>query len=76
VNLQGVDVTSQFLEGTTVVLESRSHWVQKKPCLLKKPLLRLLTIFDGAFSKKLIEGSGVTGVLLKENGIKITSIKV
>ena len=46
-----------------------------KEAILKQrsPSCGLSQIYDGAFSKTVIKGDGVTAALLKQNGIKVIS---
>jgi uncharacterized protein YbbK (DUF523 family) len=77
VNLQGVDVSSQFLKGAAEALRI-AQAVGATVALLteKSPSCGCGVIFDGSFQDKFIAGDGVTAALLKRNGIKVTSIKV
>ena len=77
VNMQGVDVTSQFLKGACEVLRiAQSIGATEALLTEKSPSCGCGLIFDGTFSDKFIEGNGVTAALLKKNGIKVTCIKV
>lgn len=71
INKEGKDVTEEYQKGALETL---------KICLEEKIDLAILKsnspscgcgkIYDGTFSKKLIDGDGVTAKLLKKNGIK------
>jgi uncharacterized protein YbbK (DUF523 family) len=77
VNMNGVDVTRQFLDGAREALKI-ARAVDAKEALLteKSPSCGCGMIFDGTFSDKLVEGDGVTAALLKKHGIKVTCVKV
>jgi uncharacterized protein YbbK (DUF523 family) len=76
-NMDGVDVTSQFVKGATEVLKI-ARAVEAKEALLteKSPSCGCGVIFDGSFSDKFIVGDGVTAALLKKNDVKVTCVKV
>ncbi|MCL4430149.1 MAG: DUF523 domain-containing protein [Chloroflexi bacterium] len=77
VNMEGVDVTSQFVKGATEVLKIAQAIGAKEALLTEKsPSCGCGLIFDGTFSDKFIAGDGVTAALLKKNGIKVTCVKV
>ena len=77
VNMEGVDVTKEFVEGANAVL-SIARSVGAKEALLteKSPSCWCGKIFNGSFSGKFTEGDGVAAALLKKNGVKVTCIKV
>lgn len=74
INKDGIDVTYEYNLGAKKVLE-----IMKKNnatvAILKSnsPSCGCGQVYDGTFSKKLIDGDGVTTKLLKENGIKVIS---
>jgi len=77
VNMQGVDVTSQFVKGAAEVLRiAQSIGATEALLTEKSPSCGCGLIFDGAFSNKFVKGKGVTAALLEKNGIKVTTIKV
>ena len=77
VNIQGVDVTRQFIEGAHEVLKIAQGMGAKEVLLTEKsPSCGCGLIFDGSFSAKFREGDGVTSALLKKNGIKVFCVKV
>jgi uncharacterized protein YbbK (DUF523 family) len=77
VNMQGQDVTSQFLKGAQEALKIAMAVGAKEALLTERsPSCGCGLIFDGSFKDKFIEGDGVTAALLKKNGIKVTCIKV
>jgi len=76
VNLQGIDVTDEFMVGAYDALKIAEAIGAKEALLIEKsPSCGCGAIFDGSFTDKLREGDGVTAALLKKNGIKITCIK-
>ncbi len=76
VNLQGIDVTDEFMVGAYETLKIAQAVGAKEALLVEKsPSCGCGAIFDGSFTDKLREGDGVTTALLKKNGIKVTSIK-
>lgn len=72
INKDGIDVTEEYRLGALKTLD-----IAKKNnvslCIMKSnsPSCGTNKIYDGTFSKKLIQGDGVTVSLLKENGIKV-----
>jgi uncharacterized protein YbbK (DUF523 family) len=70
----GNDVTDVFLRGAYEVLNIAKS-LNVKGAILKErsPSCGIRNIYDGSFSKKLIEGSGVTAYILKEFGIEVKS---
>jgi len=77
VNLQGIDVTHEYMVGAYAALRT-AHAIGAKEALLieKSPSCGCGVIFDGTFTGKFKEGDGVTAALLKKNGVKVTCIKV
>lgn len=77
VNMDGVDVTSQFLKGAQAALSIAKNIGATEALLTERsPSCGCGKIFDGTFSDKLKDGDGVTAALLKRNGIKVSAIKV
>lgn len=76
VNLQGIDVTDEFMIGAYDALKIAQAIGAKEALLIEKsPSCGCGIIFDGSFTGKFKEGDGVTAALLKKNGIKVTCIK-
>jgi uncharacterized protein YbbK (DUF523 family) len=74
-NLQGVDVTDEFLRGACVTLEiAKTVGAHEALFIEKSPSCGCGKIFDGTFTEKFVEGDGVTTALLKKNNIKVTCI--
>lgn len=70
----GKDVTKQYLNGATEVLEITKRFNIKKAILKSRsPSCGKNEIYDGSFDHKLRNGSGVTAKLLMENGIDVIS---
>ena len=73
-NNQGIDVTKEYMRGAKVTLElALDMGVQYALLKEKSPSCGKDKIYDGTFSGKLIEGSGVTAKLLQEHGIIVFS---
>jgi uncharacterized protein YbbK (DUF523 family) len=76
-NLEGTDVTVQFVKGACAVLEiAKSVGAEEALLTEKSPSCGCGKIFDGTFTDRFIHGDGVTAALLKKNSVKVTSIKV
>ncbi len=77
VNMQGIDVTDEFMKGAYEVLKIAETVGAKEALLIEKsPSCGSDVIFDGTFTDHFKAGDGVTAALLKKNGIKVTCIKV
>ncbi len=74
IDKKGEDVTMLFLKGAmeTVKIAKKSNI---KGAILKSnsPSCSSSLIYDGTFTSKLIDGDGVTGALLKREGIQVYS---
>ncbi|MGD6933233.1 MAG: DUF523 domain-containing protein [Candidatus Bathyarchaeia archaeon] len=76
VNMNGQDVTEQFLKGANQALQIAQSVGAKEALLTERsPSCGCGLIFDGSFKGRFIAGDGVTAALLKKNGIKVTCIK-
>ncbi len=76
INIDGVDVTSQYIKGANEVLKIAQTVGAKEALLIEKsPSCGSGEIFDGSFSDKFRPGDGVTAALLKRNDIKVKCIK-
>jgi len=74
---KGADVTAEFLAGAHEVLRiARTIGAREALLTERSPSCGCGRIFDGSFSFRFIEGDGVTAALLKENGIRVTTVKV
>ncbi len=69
---RGLDCTSEFQNGAQKVLEMAKVYHVKKVILkANSPSCGSGHIYDGTFSRKLIEGDGLTSKLLLENDIEV-----
>ena len=72
INSLGEDNTPYFVKGAAHALEvAKKYGITKAILKSKSPSCGKGQIYDGTFSKKLIEGNGLTTDLLIENGIKV-----
>jgi len=70
----GRDMTEEFLKGAQETLKiARLLNVKKAILKSKSPSCGCSKVYDGTFSKKLIDGNGVASELLLRNGIKVIS---
>ena len=75
-SIKGNDVTKEFLKGAQRVLKiAKENKVDLAILKAKSPSCGVGSIYDGTFSRKLIEGDGVTAALLRKNGIKVMTEK-
>lgn len=73
---KGNDVTKEFLKGAEEVLKfAKENNVDLAILKAKSPSCGVGMIYDGTFSRKLIEGDGITAALLRKNGIKVMTEK-
>ena len=76
VNLQGVDVTDEFIAGAYAALKIAQTIGAKEALFIEKsPSCGCGVIFDGSFTGKFKKGDGVTAALLMKNNIKVTCVK-
>jgi uncharacterized protein YbbK (DUF523 family) len=74
-NMDGKDVTAEFLKGAQTALAiAQSIGASEALLIEKSPSCGSGRIFDGTFTEKFTEGNGVTVALLRRNGIKVTCI--
>lgn len=72
ISSKGKDVTENYNRGAKESLKIASIYNSKKAILKSKsPSCGCGKIYDGSFSKTLIDGDGITTRLFKENGIKV-----
>lgn len=72
INKNNEDKTNEFNKGALLALElCNKHNIKLAVLKEKSPSCGVKQIYDGTFSGNLIEGSGVTTSLLKENGIEV-----
>lgn len=76
INIEGNDVTQNYIKGAEETLKIAKMLGVKKALLkAKSPSCGNGKIYDGTFTSNLIEGDGITTKLLKENDIKVITIK-
>jgi len=74
VNVEGQDVTTEFLAGAQMALRVARRWGIKKAILkARSPSCGVGQIYDGSFSGRLVEGDGVTAALLRREGVMVRS---
>lgn len=73
-NEHGIECTEHFISGANEVLKI-AKLVNAREAILKEasPSCGVNKIYDGTFSGKKIEGSGMTARLLKKNNIHVIS---
>ena len=72
VNKNGEDKTAEYQKGAEIALETALKNGCKYAIMkAKSPACSATEIYDGSFSGKLIEGSGVAAELLKQSGITV-----
>ena len=73
-NKIGQDVTRQFTGGAKEALKiARQYNIKEFIAKSRSPSCGCGSIYNGSFSRKLIQGNGVTVALFKRNGIKVIS---
>ncbi len=74
VNVEGRDVTAEFLAGAREALRLARRWGIKRAVLKScSPSCGVGKIYDGSFSGRLRDGYGVTAALLRREGIALSS---
>ena len=72
VNREGEDVTAFFKRGADLALEAaQSHGVVAAILKERSPSCGVHQVYDGTFSKTVVDGSGTAARLLRQNGIMI-----
>ena len=72
ININGEDVTQEFINGAEETLKIvRLFHIEEFIGKSKSPSCGCGQIYDGTFSRKLIDGDGVTTALLKRDGISV-----
>ena len=73
---EGADQTEAFRRGAEAVLAAVQAYGATEALLQNRsPSCGLGWIYDGTFSRKLVQGSGITAQLLAENGIQVIGIE-
>lgn len=68
----GIDVTEEFIKGAEETLKIANIYNCKYAILKERsPSCGSGKMYDGTFSKTIIDGDGITANLLKQNGIKV-----
>jgi uncharacterized protein YbbK (DUF523 family) len=71
-NINGEDVNQEFITGAEETLKIvKLFRIEEFIGKSRSPSCGCGQIYDGTFSRELIEGDGVTTALLKRNGIKV-----
>jgi uncharacterized protein YbbK (DUF523 family) len=71
-NVNGEDVTQEFIAGAEETLKIvKLFRIEEFIGKSRSPSCGCGQIYDGAFSRELIDGDGVTTALLKRNGIRV-----
>ena len=72
INKEGKDVTAEYTKGAEIALRTALENNCKIAILkAKSPSCGKGKIYDGTFTRTLIDGNGVTAELLQKNGIKV-----
>lgn len=72
ITISGVDVTRNFIKGAEQVLTLAQLYGIKEAILKQEsPSCGCGRIYNGTFANRLIQGDGVTTILLKKNKIKV-----
>lgn len=75
-NSQGEDVTSYFVKGAEEALNLAFLYKCKRAILKSKsPSCGKGLVYDGSFSRRLIEGNGIFAQMLIDNGIEVYTEK-
>ncbi len=74
VEKDGTEITTPFLKGAYEVLKmAKALDIKEAVMKARSPSCGCGKIYDGTFSRKLIDGDGVTTALLKKNGIRVVT---
>lgn len=75
VDMEGTDVTEQFIRGAEQFLELVRHsGVQRVYLRSRSPSCGVHQIYDGTFTGQKRPGSGVTAALLRRSGIEVVEV--
>lgn len=76
ININGIDITSIFLKGSTEVLNFLlSNNIKKVYLKDGSPSCGVTYIYDGSFTHKRVKGMGFTTKILKDNNIEVIPIQ-
>ena len=68
----GVDVSRQFIDGAERALQlCRQHAIRVAVLTESSPSCGSSQIYDGSFTRRSVEASGVTSALLKRHGVQV-----
>lgn len=74
ISIDGINRTNEYIKGAQEVLKiAKSCNADLAILKADSPSCGTYEIYDGTFSGRKINGSGVTAALLKQNGIKVIS---
>ena len=69
---QGVDVSAEYIKGAKKTLAlAQKHKIRVAILKARSPSCGSKQVYDGTYSKSLVDGMGVTAKLLSENGISV-----
>ena len=72
INIEGRDVTSEFRLGAKKALDLvKQEGIKKALLKANSPSCSSALVYDGSFSGRVVEGMGVTTLLLIENGVEV-----
>ena len=76
INREGENVDIQFRKGAEIALEiARKESIDLAILQSRSPSCGVKQIYDGTFSKNIIDGQGIFAKLLKENGFQIIDVE-
>ena len=76
VDAEGTDRTEAYVRGARAVLAAAKTYGATQALLQKRsPSCGSGWIYDGTFSKTLVQGDGITARMLAENGIQVIGIE-
>ena len=76
IDRNGADRTEDYRRGAEAVLAlARTYGATQALLQKRSPSCGSGWIYDGTFSKKLVQGDGITARLLRENGIQVIGIE-
>ena len=72
INTNGVDVTAEYRRGAIETLHiCQKHGITRAILKENSPSCGCTHVYDGSFSRRLVDGKGITVMLLEENGITV-----
>lgn len=74
VNVEGADVTAPYRRGAeAAVRAARASGATRAVLKARSPSCGSSQVYDGTFSKSLVDGEGIAAAALREVGVEITS---